>query len=55
MKVLHLASFRGNLGEYPQPFRFSPGSEELVGEEIDWVDLEIRDFYRRETSSGLVD
>lgn len=45
MKVLHLASFHGNIGDNANHSGFRPWFERLAGP-VEWTDWEIREFYR---------
>lgn len=47
-KILHLASFQGNLGDILSHSGFRPWFELIVGKPVEWVDIEIRDYYRQE-------
>jgi polysaccharide pyruvyl transferase WcaK-like protein len=48
MKVLHLASFTGNIGDNANHSGFRAWFEGLVGIQVSWTDLEIREYYWRE-------
>tara|TARA_B110001450_G_scaffold218812_1_gene213477 strand:- start:23614 stop:24762 length:1149 start_codon:yes stop_codon:yes gene_type:complete len=48
MKVLHLASFSGNIGDNANHSGFRPWFERISGCLVDWTDLEIREFYWKE-------
>jgi hypothetical protein len=48
MKILHLASFTGNIGDNANHSGFRPWFERMVGMPVTWVDLEIREYYWRE-------
>jgi polysaccharide pyruvyl transferase WcaK-like protein len=48
MKVLHLASFNGNIGDNANHSGFRPWLEKLAGRKIAWTDLEIREYYWKE-------
>lgn len=48
MKILHIASFRGNVGDNANHAGFRPWCERLLGRRVDWVEFEIRDVYRRQ-------
>jgi len=48
MKVLHLASFSGNIGDNANHGGFRPWFERLAKRPIEWTDLEIRTFYWKE-------
>ncbi len=47
MKVLHVASFRGNIGDNANHAGFRPWFETLVGAPLEWSEFEIRDVYRK--------
>jgi polysaccharide pyruvyl transferase WcaK-like protein len=47
MKVLHVASFRGNIGDNANHAGFRPWFETLVGSPVTWTEFEIRDVYRK--------
>ena len=46
MRILHIASFQGNIGDRANHIGFRPWFERLIGEAIEWLDLEIREVYR---------
>jgi polysaccharide pyruvyl transferase WcaK-like protein len=48
MRVLHLASFTGNIGDNANHSGFRAWFECLTGTLVEWVDLEIREYYWRE-------
>lgn len=48
MKILHVASFTGNIGDNANHMGFRPWFARQCGQEIVWTDLEIREFYWRE-------
>jgi polysaccharide pyruvyl transferase WcaK-like protein len=48
MKILHVASFRGNVGDNANHAGFRPWWEGLIGRRADWVEFEIRDVYRKQ-------
>jgi polysaccharide pyruvyl transferase WcaK-like protein len=48
MKVLHLASFSGNIGDNANHSGFRPWLERLAGRPVSWTDLEIRENYWKE-------
>jgi polysaccharide pyruvyl transferase WcaK-like protein len=51
MRILHLASFSGNIGDNFNHLGFRKWFQDLVGGiEIDWCNLEIRDYYRKQKS-----
>lgn len=47
MKILHVASFRGNIGDNANHAGFRPWFEGLVGVPVAWTEFEIRDVYRK--------
>jgi polysaccharide pyruvyl transferase WcaK-like protein len=47
MKVLHVASFRGNIGDNANHAGFRPWLAQLAGQDIEWQEFEIRDVYRK--------
>lgn len=47
MKILHVASFRGNIGDNANHAGFRPWFEALLGRPAEWVNFEIRDVYRK--------
>jgi polysaccharide pyruvyl transferase WcaK-like protein len=48
MNVLHLASFNGNIGDNANHSGFRPWFESILGVNVIWTDLEIREFYWKE-------
>jgi len=46
VRIGHLASFQGNLGDVANHLGFRSWFERNLGSPTDWVDIEIRDFYR---------
>lgn len=48
LRVLHLASFSGNIGDNANHMGFRPWFEAQIGRAVEWSDLEIREFYWRE-------
>ena len=48
MKVLHLASFDGNIGDNANHSGFRPWLERIAARPLEWHDLEIRSFYWKE-------
>lgn len=48
LKVLHLASFNGNIGDNANHSGFRPWLKRIAGRLIEWTDLEIREFYWKE-------
>lgn len=46
MKVLHIASFNGNIGDNAHHNGFRKKFEDLINENIFWDNLEIRNFYK---------
>lgn len=57
MKILHLASFTGNIGDQLNHLGFRKWFEKFFEKKIVWTELEIRDFYRgiRHFDSKFVD
>ena len=47
MKINHLASFSGNIGDVVNHFSFRNWFNSLIGPDIEWSEIEIRDFYRK--------
>lgn len=47
MKILHVASFRGNIGDNANHAGFRPWFETLAGTPVTWTEFEIRDVYRK--------
>lgn len=47
MKVLHVASFRGNIGDNANHAGFRPWFETLAGKPVEWAEFEIRDVFRK--------
>jgi polysaccharide pyruvyl transferase WcaK-like protein len=47
MKVLHVASFRGNIGDNANHAGFRPWFASLLDRPIEWQEFEIRDVYRK--------
>ncbi|MFO1249455.1 MAG: polysaccharide pyruvyl transferase family protein [Alphaproteobacteria bacterium] len=47
MKILHVASFRGNIGDNANHAGFRPWFETLLGKAPEWIEFEIRDVYRK--------
>jgi polysaccharide pyruvyl transferase WcaK-like protein len=45
--VLHVASFSGNSGDLANHLGFRKWFEDILGRPIQWVELEIRDYYRK--------
>ena len=45
MKILHLASFTGNIGDNANHLGFRPWFERMISRQVSWSDLEIREFY----------
>ena len=50
IRVLHLASFSGNIGDNANHMGFRPWFETQVGTAVNWTNLEIREFYWKERS-----
>lgn len=48
LRVLHLASFSGNIGDNANHMGFRPWFAEQVGREVSWSNCEIREFYWKE-------
>ncbi len=48
MKVLHLASFDGNIGDNANHSGFRPWFARMAGRKVEWIDLEIREYYWKE-------
>jgi len=48
LKILHLASFHGNIGDNANHMGFRPWLECLSDRQIEWSNLEIREFFWRE-------
>lgn len=48
MRILHVASFRGNVGDNANHAGFRPWYERLLCRRADWIEFEIRDVYRKE-------
>jgi polysaccharide pyruvyl transferase WcaK-like protein len=48
MRVLHLASFTGNIGDNANHSGFRRWFEGMAGQPVTWTDLEIREYYWRE-------
>ncbi len=46
MKVLHIASFNGNIGDNAHHNGFRRNFSKIVNEKIEWQNLEIRNFYK---------
>lgn len=46
IRIGHLASFQGNLGDVANHLGFRSWFERNLGSPTDWVNIEIRDFYR---------
>lgn len=46
MKILHLASFNGNIGDNANHNGFRKNFQNLISENIEWKNLEIRNFYK---------
>lgn len=45
LKILHLASFSGNIGDNINHMGFRPWFERMLGRPVEWCDLEMREFY----------
>lgn len=48
LRILHLASFSGNIGDNFNHLGFRPWFEGMLGAPAVWTDLEMREFYWRE-------
>ena len=48
IKILHLASFSGNIGDNANHMGFRPWFERQIGRAVKWTSLEIREFYWKE-------
>lgn len=46
MRILHVASFNGNIGDNAHHNGFRENFSKLIDEEIEWNNLEIRNFYK---------
>lgn len=46
MEILHIASFNGNIGDNANHIGFRKIFSSLIGKEIEWTNLEIRNFYK---------
>lgn len=46
MKILHVASFKGNVGDIANHFGFRSWFEGFFSETVEWAQFEIRDIYR---------
>lgn len=46
MKILHIASFKGNIGDNANHIGFRDWFEKLVKHTVEWENIEIREFYR---------
>lgn len=57
LRILHLASFSGNVGDNANHAGFRPWLEAMVEQPVEWRELEIREFYWRERAfdGGFVD
>ncbi|MBL8483221.1 MAG: polysaccharide pyruvyl transferase family protein [Rhodocyclaceae bacterium] len=56
LRVLHVASFSGNIGDNANHMGFRPWFESLAGRPVAWTNLEIREFYwkERQWDAGFV-
>ena len=45
--ILHIASFSGNSGDLANHLGFRKWFENIIGRPVQWVGLEIRDYYRK--------
>lgn len=50
VRVLHLASFAGNIGDQLNHHGFRPWFQSLLKQEINWTNFEIREIYRKNRS-----
>lgn len=48
IRVLHIGSFQGNIGDRLNHLGFRPWFERIVNDRVQWTELEIRRWYRRE-------
>jgi hypothetical protein len=48
LKILHIASFSGNIGDNANHIGFRPWLERVAERPVEWTNLEIREFYWRE-------
>ena len=48
LRILHLASFSGNIGDNANHMGFRPWFAKQVGREVAWSNCEIREFYWKE-------
>lgn len=48
LRILHLASFNGNIGDNANHMGFRPWFEALIDAPVSWTRLEMREFYWRE-------
>lgn len=48
LRLLHIASFTGNVGDNANHMGFRPWFETQIGRPVEWANLEIREFYWRE-------
>ena len=46
MKILHVASFNGNIGDFANHSGFRKCLNNYIGEQIEYTNLEIREFYK---------
>lgn len=47
VRILHVASFTGNIGDNANHAGFRPWFERLIGAAVEWTDFEIREVYRQ--------
>jgi len=52
LRVLHLASFSGNIGDNANHMGFRPWFATQIGRELEWTNCEIREFYWKERAFG---
>ena len=57
IRILHLASFTGNVGDNANHLGFRPWFEQLLAKPCSWHELEIREFYwrRRQFDASFVE
>lgn len=52
MRILHVASFHGNIGDNANHAGFRPWFEGLLSQPVEWQEFEIRNVYRKTASFG---
>lgn len=52
MRILHVASFHGNIGDNANHAGFRPWFESLLARPVEWQEFEIRNVYRKTASFG---